>query len=73
MVNELDELGIHSLSDIEKHLPELPERDYENSDIRKGLKATFSSFHPEVKKEDYMTIIDDRDTFSVEEIISMLQ
>jgi|GEM_PF-5246979 len=35
MVNELDELGIHSLSDIEKHLPELPERDYENSDIRK--------------------------------------
>ena len=27
--------NFESLSDIEKHLPELPERDYENSDIRK--------------------------------------
>lgn len=71
--NELHELGIYTLEDINQHLPELPERDYENSDIRKGLKATFSSFHPEVRKQDYMTIIDDIETFCVEEIIEMLQ
>lgn len=70
--NELHKLWIYKLDDINKHLPELPERDYEGSDVRKGLKASFSSFDWELKKENYISFIDDIEKFSIEEILDML-
>ncbi len=73
MVNELDELGIHSLSDIEKHLPELPERDYENSDIRKWLKNVLLTKESQVSLDNFVVIIDDEEKFSMKDIIDIIK
>lgn len=71
--SELEELGIHSLQDIERHLPELPEKDYENVDIRKWLKNTFTTTKSEVTLHDYVLFIDNVERFSIQEIFDIFK
>lgn len=71
--SELDELGIHSLQDIERHLPELPEEDYEHVDIRKWLKNAFTTTQSEVTIHDYVAFIENVDTFSIQEILNIFK
>lgn len=71
--NELEELGIHNAQNIERHLPELPERDYENTDIRKWLQNTFTSTTSDVNIHDYAVFVDNINTFWVKELFDILK
>lgn len=69
---ELEELEIMQEKDIDKHLPELPDRDYENKDIRSLLKSVIVTEKTSVCVWEYAVCIDDIKQFSPQEILSLL-
>lgn len=73
LAKELEEIWISDVSDIQKILGELPERDYENKDIRNWLKCSFFTSSSEVKISDFVVYIETLDSYTPEEIITFFK
>lgn len=66
---ELTDLWIFNEKDIDKHLPELPDSDYENKDIKSALKKVIITEKSDIDVSDYIVYIKNINQFSPQEIL----